>query len=233
MVSVPLCMGAATLTLAVAIGQTFGFLGFMGLCGVLLGVGIAATDLLLHAENLGRRALAELLTESENSETSRLRDLAHRLSEDGDTRTRAFLTALQRNYLRLHDDSIVRGGPRTALFPEIQGQAEALYESCLGSIERSITFWQAAQQMATSGARDELLNSREELMAEISASIECLGRTLDQLQIAAVRDGGQVDLAGIRQELEAGLEVARKVDLRMKTFEQGLSDRPPTRLIEE
>jgi hypothetical protein len=224
-VSIPFGLGAATCVVALISGQFFGFLGFLGISGMLLGTGMAATRLLISAEDLGRVAYEELLDERDISQSEYLSDLGQRLSADGDTRTEEFLTALRHCFDRMQENDNLSNSAPAEFLPEIRANVDALYETCLGSLERTLVFANAARQMATPEARQELLHSREKLIDEIRSSIHCLGRTLDQLQTSALRQDDHSDLVEIRSELDQGLRVARQVEERMSQIEAGLDTR--------
>jgi hypothetical protein len=109
---------------------------------------------------------------------------------------------------------------------ELADKAEELYTSCVTTLERSFELYQAAQGMATSEARDELLRSRDALVGEVVQSVDHLGGTVDYLQSAGLAGGAdETNLGRIRDELETGLEVARRVSERVSRLEQDLAER--------
>ncbi len=227
-VGVPAGLGLASLGLGIVLGHPLGFFGFMGVVGILLGVGMGATRWVLGYDQIARQAFEEVLSETERSHYAFLDGLEKRLHGDGDPRTIASVRDLRKIYRRLERAGMVGEGGSGELLPEIRDHSVELYESCVESLERTLAFWNAAQEMATREAREKLLRSREELLAEIRQSIHHLGATLDHLQTAALQSErpGQ-ELSEMRRELEMGLEVARRVSSRMDQLERGVREGEP------
>ena len=77
--------------------------------------------------------------------------------------------------------------------------------------------------MAAEDKRNVSLQTREQLIQEVTGSIENLGRTLDYFQLARVEEElPEEHLAEVRRELEQGLEVARNVQQRRDELEREL-----------
>jgi predicted nuclease with TOPRIM domain len=121
-------------------------------------------------------------------------------------------------------------GPRADDEPlsDVAADVVELYRACLVSLERSVDLHEAARDMETDPARDELLAQREELLEEIRRSEAHLGATLDRLQAAQLsREDPGDDLARMREELDAGLAVARRVQRRMDELDRALRGSGP------
>jgi hypothetical protein len=225
-VAVPVGLGAVSLLASLALGEPRGFLAFMGMSGILLGVGMALTRWLYGLEDLAREALDDLDGETEESHRAYLNQLETRLRADGDPRTDRSLTELRNLRDRMTGAGLTDESLSSAFVPEIREKAEQLYHSCLASLERTLELWRAAQEMATEKARTLVLDSRESLLGEVAASIRHLGATLDHLRTAELRrDRGDQSLARMREELEMGLEVARRVDQRVGELDESLRQR--------
>jgi len=80
----------------------------------------------------------------------------------------------------------------------------------------------AAHGMRTADGQRSLFESRERLLEEINQSIRQLAGTLDNVKALALAQTPAHDLARLRQELTASLDVARKVEERMQSLEAEL-----------
>ena len=221
LVVIPAGLGAATFTMAVVLHAPLGFLGFLGLSGILAGVGIAVTRSILGWDELTRRAFDELQGESDQSQAQIIDGLEQALRADHDPRTTQSAQELRRLYRRLERAGVMGDNIDSLLLPEIKNKAEQLYQSCLDSLGRTLELWQAAQEMATPEARKQVLAQREALIGEVDKSVHHLGKTLDHLQTSMLkRDRQDEDLARMREELEMGLQVAQRVEQRIDQLGQ-------------
>ncbi len=208
--------GAGLLLLAWLAGSATGVLGILGLSGVVLGVGIGARRLLLRRDELVREAREDLKKESARSHRAHLRQLHRRLRRDRDPRTGQYLAELRRLYDRLQRAGLMGSRAASPVLPEVRTKAEELYRSCVTSMERAVQLWETSQEMATDQAKQQALTSREMLLEEVGKSVRHLGATVDHLQTAGLGRGDEGEsLARMREELDQGLEIARRVEQRM------------------
>ncbi len=223
LVVIPMGMGAASLALGLAMGQPDGYFSFLGLTGVLLGLGAAATRWLVGSGELARQAFEELRAESGRKKKHHLRKLRRRIRYDRDPRTNRLLLQLVRLAKRMGQAGVMNHEDGNDVVAEVRDKAVGLYQSCLGSLERTIDLYEAAQQMATEDARNQLLAQREELLEEVRRSVAHLETTLDHLQsLQLKRDRRGEGLAQMRKELEMGLSVAQRVERRMDNLDREL-----------
>ena len=113
------------------------------------------------------------------------------------------------------------------ILPEVKEKTGQLYRSCLASLERSLVLRDAALEMMTESARRNLFKSREALIGEVGTTIRHLAATLDFLQTAKLEKDDDLHRARMWEELDFGLEVARRVEDRMNDLEQSLQDNLP------
>jgi hypothetical protein len=153
-----------------------------------------------------------------------LKQLRRRMRRDRDPRSSRIVRGLLRIYERLRTSESDSERDATRTLREIHDQARALYQSCLRLVERTLELWEGARRMATDVSRQQLLNSRGEMLDQVEASIGHLQRSLDELQGTALRRQEDLtsDHARLRQELDQGLEVARRVEERMGELEREL-----------
>jgi hypothetical protein len=201
-----------------------GMLAFVGVFGVLFGVGMAATRLLLDPKSVVVSIYEESVKNDVNEHETYLGQLEERLRRDGDDRTGDCLKHLRRLRKRLKKGGLLEDTDGVPFGPEIRNQVEQLYQSCLVALEKSLEFWLAAQEMATRQARQEMLDRREQLVLEVLKGVQHLATTVDHLRAKQLsRDRGERELVQVREELEMGLRVARRVEERIDQLEGGIA----------
>jgi hypothetical protein len=225
-VAVPAVVGAGATGLAALVGglgYPNGMLSFVGISGLLFGAGMAATRLLFYPESVVASVCEDSVKDELSEHEAYLRELEERLRADQDDRTGRCLQRLRNLQRRVHKRGLLDGRVNSPMLPEIRPKVEQLYRSCVRSLEKSLEFWQAAMEMATQEARQEMLDRREQLLAEIEGGIRHLAATVDHLRAKQIsRHDGERELAQVRRELEMGLEVARRVEQRIDELEGGI-----------
>lgn len=219
-VAAPLLLGLCSLAVGWLLGGGGGFFRFLGGTGVFFAVGAAATRALLGRGAAGSSDRRRERLEAEQAEAA-LAELESRLQVDGDARTADFLRRLRKLQSRMRTRRIYDDGVPFEAVPEVRGNVEELYRACLHSLDRSSTLLRAAGEMATEASRETLRGQRERLLAELQEGIGRLEAAVDYLQAAELRPADPADaLARLREELDAGLRIARRVDERMDAFDR-------------
>jgi hypothetical protein len=233
---IPAALGASCLLLAWAVSGAAHLLAFVGVAGLLIGLGSLVTRWIFRAGEIARRAFEELEGEAFKQQDAMLDDLDRRLQSDSDPRTEESLRELRLLYERFR-----QGGDWTrevdgkAAF-DIANKVEELFRGCVRSLERSLELWESAQEMHTDEVRRKILGSREEILAEVGESSRHLARTLDGVHALALekreasaagvlgrsRRQRRENLAQIRSELDESLAVARRVEERMQLLDAEL-----------
>lgn len=207
-----------------AVGQGAGILSFLGLGGLLAGLGAMATRWILRGDEIHKDAFKALQEEAFQKQAEVLDDLDRRLQRDDDPRTETTLRELREIYQEFKKDASWAEGLKTRVSFEIVSKVERLFEECVKSLRRSLELWEAAEKMRTETHRKEMLESRGSLLGEISRSLEQMRKTVDSVRALRVEKGDTARHAQIREELDASLEVARRVEERMRTLEHDLGD---------
>ena len=196
----------------------------LGATGLLFGIAAALSRWKRDGAQIRRAAAEKFRDESNRNHEQFLNDLERRLQTDDDDRTNQHLAALRQLHRRMRRVGLFAGGLPAMILPDVKERTEQLYRSCLSSLERSVILRDAALEVATASARGQLIKSRESLLGEVGTTIRHLGATLDFLQTSKLEKDDDRHLVRMRQELEVGLEVARRVEDRMNDLEQSLSD---------
>lgn len=224
LVLVPALAGIAAAVPALVQGKVTGVMSLVGVAGLCFAAGSAVTQLLAGKWNLGRSGHNDSLRMARKKHEAYLTDLMYRLRRDRDDRTEEILDRLHRLNDRLQISGLLDGdaGP----MPEIREKVKQLYRSCLRSLERTWDFWSAATEMSTQKVRQEMLDHRERVLAEVQQGTTHLETTVDYLRAKQLeRALDEAELSRIRQELDVGLRAARRVEEQMSELEDGLTAR--------
>lgn len=180
-------------------------LNLIGLAAVLTGVGIQASRVLFGLEKITAQAQG-YLTEKERAEQERYLDaLAARLRRDEDPRTEECLKRLRK--LRGIFESETPSG-HAAL--SVKSKVDKLFEASVRQLERSCELWEKARKLP-GGTRRPLLDERKKAVDEVVLTVNHLTRTVEQFHEFQLRDTDD-ELAKLREELDATIEVARRAD---------------------
>ena len=171
-------------------------------------------------------AVRDVLQRAEGEQLQRLQRLRHQLRGDRDPHSTQLVRQLRAILKRLTDsffEEAVDVG-RDLSRRDSLATSTQLYESCFRLLERSFELWNGAQQMATDSSRQELLNQRTDLLRQVEQSMQHLNSSLDQLQTSQLKedDGSVAANRSLQDELQLGLETARRVEERMESLEQEL-----------
>ena len=226
-VYLPAGVGALTAVTAGVAGLAF--FTFLGVTGVVFAVGAAVTRLLWRTNELGEAVAADAAGEAEAAQRAALDGLARRAEVYGDREVAGHVYQLRQLGGRL--DKAEQWGRSAAVGLEVAvdvlGKAEQLYQSCLASLDRSLALRTAAAEMATDEGRRRVLDSRQKLLDEVQSGIGRIGLALDRLQAASLTRDAEGDLPRLRDELDAGLQIARRVEQRMGELERSLEPEEP------
>ena len=202
---------------AAALGYPAAFPAFLGISGLVLGLGTGLTRLIWRGDTLARE-VAEIDRQGRRAAVTRDRDgrLADALREAkagrdpiGEQRVRRLGHALGRI-------ETLPGDADEAMPLELSDKVRALWDGCLAGAGRLTTLAVAERRMATREGRDRLTAARQALLGEVDAGLDRLDAALDRLHAASLtRDATGPAIADVRDELDRGLDVARAVERRM------------------
>lgn len=214
----PAAAGLATASFDVLSHGDPGTLTLAGLAGLGVGAGVW-----FKRWRTGRLRLAEQRADAQRSaHQHRFNQLDRRLSRDGDERTNQALVCLReldRRFaeLEVHPDADRRPPA------DVAGPLRELLTTGVASLERSAELFETQDQLATDEARTRVMAARESLLREVEASVDQIVRALDALNTRGLdRPDPAARLAGLRRELDASLDVARRVERRMADLERDL-----------
>lgn len=188
-------------------------LNLIGLAGVLVGAGIQASRLIWGVEELTERAHGYLSEQERARLDSYLDDLGVRLAQDDDWRTEESLKRLRALYAALDQDDPPRGHAAIT----IREKVEKLFQASVKQLERSHQLWEKARRLPK-GTRGPLLEQRGKAIDEVVLTVNHLQKTVAQYH-SFHNEESDDELAKLREELDATIEVARRADQRMENLE--------------
>lgn len=219
---IPGAGGLSLLMIAWGLDQGTGWLPFLGVASLLVSAGTLATRWLFQHDDIAREAFEDLQREAVGMQEKQLDQLEARLAADRDPRDENSLRYLRDLYGAFRADTAWTERLEGRSVLEINGQVENLFRACIASFQRSLELRDTAMAMRTKEGQRSVFEAREKLLEEINQSIRQLAGTLDNVKALALAQTPAHDLARLRQELTASLDVAKKVEERMQTLEAEL-----------
>jgi hypothetical protein len=215
----PAVVGASALLAAWATGDWSGWLPFLGVAGMLIGVGNFLSSAFTGGGTVAERVVRSIRTEAEQDRERALDDLERRLTEDGDPRTEQSLRDLRRLARTFGDSRGWVSALNAGTGFDILSDVNRMFEASVRYLEKTLGLWHTAQSLEHPTARRALLAQRENLVEEVQRSLEHLGAVLGQLEVLRSGMDRDSDLRGLRAELDQNLDVARRVEERMAEWE--------------
>jgi hypothetical protein len=190
--------------------------GFLGLVGVLAGLGVAATRLIFGLEEITNRAYEYVHDQEWKNQQKALDKLDHKLIRDRDPRTQDALRQVRHLYTTLLED--VKAGKITRNSHEILQKVEALFRACVDQLQRSYKLWSTARRLS-GDARQRVLQQREKVVQEVVRAVDHLDQTIEQLRGLTAKSDEE-DLGQLRSELDEAIEVARRTEQRLASWDR-------------
>lgn len=210
----PIVGGLSTLVLSWAIDGG-ARLNFVGLAGILAGVGIFATRLILGLEKIAEKAYEYLHTQQLEEQQKALDELDEKLKRDRDPRTQESLRHLRHLYDALVAD--LRDGKIKRNTHEILKIVEELFRASVAQLERSYRLWRAARRLS-GDSKEQKLREREEVIREVVEATEHLDKTIQQFRALSAKRGRK-ELSRLREELDEAIRVARRTEERLAEWD--------------
>lgn len=216
----PLVVGVTLLFAAWALSIKSGVALFAALACVLGAAGVFFTRLLLGDGKIAKAAVEEMQKEAHEAREKGLDELDRKLTEDGDSRTEASLRDLRALATAFNEARPASAGLSAGSAFDIASGVEQLFNRCVQSLARTLDLWRTAQKMVTPEAKKPILEQRESIIEDVGKSITQLGKVLAGIQGLESGGGESSELAGIREELDQRLAVAKRVEERMRSLDK-------------
>src|SRR5262245_11592904 len=218
-VMAPFVLGMTAFTAVWAMGSTFAIGLFAGISGLLASAGTVMTRLLLDDGKTAHAIRAEMEQEEQQRREAVLNELQQRLvSADDDPRPESALRDL-RALLRAFEELAERS-ELVALqaLVEVRAKVHQLFDESVQAFEQTMKLYSMAQELQTPQARQSVLEQRESLIKEVQKSIEQISDALRTLQRMGAGGHSSAELARLREELDASLSLANKVESRIDSL---------------
>lgn len=216
---IPLVGGTSLLLAGWAAGQRAGVVLFAGVLGVLAGAGKFLSSVFLGGGKTADRVFDTMKAEAQQKREQALDDLVHRLQHDGDPRTERALSDLRTLVAMYGEDTDWTDHLNSRTGFDLLRGISSLFDTSVGYLEKSLTLKLAADRLQTEETRRSLAERREVLIEEVQKSIKHLGEVLGSVQHVGAHGDRGGRLGQLREELDANLEIARRVEERMAGWE--------------
>lgn len=219
----PIGVGVALLCGGLVAGLPL--LAFAGGMGAAVALGVCATRFLAGDDDgrIAQATHAELQREATQALAGELNDLEQSLTKAVGPRAAMLLRGLReliRPFVAVRagqDDPLLRGIPQTVAL-DIASKVIGLFEQCVETLRQ--THELASTTMVTSdAARAAYRERREALLNQVDGSIRQIEGAIATMQSFGGGDHDTAELSRVQEELREGLEVAQRVDARMRTLD--------------
>jgi len=216
----PFAGGATGLIVGIVFG--FNVLAFVSFVLMLGGIGIFLTRLLQSDSKIAQAVLEEMKEEEAKERKRVLDNLYYRLKSDGDSRTESLLHTLlllteQFRYQLNNKNWSMKLNMQSTF--DILSNVEELFNGCIRSLEQSLELWRVANSVMVKEARKPIIERREEIIKNVTESISKLSDIYAELQRITIEERGEDKLKKLRQELDDSLEIAKRVEQRLNSFD--------------
>lgn len=117
-----------------------------------------------------------------------------------------------------------RAGEGFRIPDDLEPTLVSLRDACVNLLRKVVRLGGVAEDLSTTEAQDEVTRMMADLLVDARDATDQLGRTLDQLQLRAVRDEPEAaDLHDLRGALDTQLGIARSIDTRLEALERSLA----------
>jgi len=213
-VVMPIVAGASAWILSWAAGG-IGILNFVGLAGILGGIGWMATRAIFLTEKITEQTLREVKQKLKDEENRKLDDLQRKLRKDGDYRTQDYLLLLRTTKDEFEEVASQPSIEKRSV--EVVQQVRQLFAAAISQLERTYKYWELSQRLVGE-ERDQIIEQREKLMNEVKTAVEHLESVTKQYRELMEREQ-QVDLSQLSNELDTSLRIAQRTEERMREIE--------------
>lgn len=183
----------------------------------LLALGSVAVQLASGVEGLEKQASDDLAKIQLAREEARLSELQTRLRADRDHRTKDCL-GLARQARADFQAALNKTESRFAML-QFGKQFDQLFWATIEQLEHSLKLYEQADRMVDAG-REKILQERETLVGELAVAADRLRQVADKIRIKSTTDR-DADIGILTKELDDSLEIAKRVDQRLKELEIG------------
>ena len=217
-VLLPIVGGISAGLLSWAMGG-IGLLTLAAAAGILGGLGWMMTRIIFKVESITEDAMRFEQEQRIQAENEQLDRLMQQLKSDSDERTQDYLILLR----SLRDDfQMQTSQPGVQMrSARVREQVSAIFNAAVEQLGNSYKLWQWSERLGGEARRKELA-TREQVLQEVSTTVDRLQVAVTQIKDLISQDK-KVDLASMREELEATMRIARRTEEKMREIENSTS----------
>ncbi len=173
------------------------------------------TRMIFKIEDITEQAMQVELDKRLTTENHYLDQLARQLETDRDHRTQDYLTLIRS--LRSEFENAAQQSGAQFRSAQIREQVSLVFKAVVHQLQQSFRLWELAESLKGE-SRKKILADREKVLLEVDQTIDRLRSMLEQFQ-KLMRSEKKVDLASMREELEATMRVAQRTEERMRELD--------------
>ena len=217
-VLLPIVGGISAGLLSWAMGG-IGLLTLAAAAGILGGLGWMMTRIIFKVESITEDAMRFEQEQRIKAENEQLDRLMQQLKSDSDERTQDYLILLR----SLRDDfQMQTSQPGVQMrSARVREQVSAIFNAAVEQLGNSYKLWELSASLGGE-ARRKVLANREQVLQEVSTTVDRLQVAVTQIKDLISQDK-KVDLASMREELEATMRIARRTEEKMREIENSTS----------
>ncbi len=218
----PAALGTGALLVGVVTANPA--LAAMGAVALGVGLVIGLANLLFGAKRIREDVFHQMQLEDARAKERKLDRLYRRLRMDRDSRSQRALRQLRELYESFHRNARWTTAVDRYTAVDIANSVEKLFASCVDALERLLELGETARRVSSPSAREQVVSQREQLLTEVQQGVDELARTVDEVHTLGARTVTSENVSRFRDELQRNLDVARKVEQRMRDLEAELQD---------
>jgi hypothetical protein len=181
----------------------------------LIAAGGVVLKLASGAEQLEKAVLQDQTNEQRGQEDLRLNELQKRLRSDRDFRTKdCFHLASQ---ARTDFLSLIQKAQGNFALLQFGQQFDQLFWATIEQLEHSLQLYEQADRLVDA-RRKAILAERERVVDDLIGAADRLRQVVDKIRSTATQDR-EVELSSLSKELDDSLEIAKRVDQRLRELE--------------
>jgi paraquat-inducible protein B len=217
-VVLPIVGGISAGMLSWASGNSY--LAGAAMVGILGGVGWMITRMIFKVEDITENVMQAELDKRLRDEEATLDLLARQLRTDRDHRTQDYLTLLRS--LRGEFEKVAKQPGVQIRSARVREQVSLVFSAAVDQLRQSFQMWELSENLVGE-ARNQILGRREQVLNEIGITVERLEATVERYK-QLIKTDQKVDLAQMREELEATMRIAQRTEERMREIESPSSN---------
>lgn len=190
----------------------------------LVGIGVPTTRLIINAEELYKKALAEIQHEDQLKDESSLDELDRALVSDRDSRTENLLRDLRALIKGFNDFDWSKGLDRGSAF-RVYTNVEALFRECVKNLEKTLELFNKAQGLRSREAKKPFVDEREKIIEEVKESVRKMAEVLTRTQQLSSVDSSceSNEMSQRREDLIRALQIAEEARREVQGVQAGRS----------